>query len=94
MESVSDKTHFSRNDEIVFSEIDDQIVLMSIDNGTYYSLDAIATRIWELLEQPRNLNSLVATLTSEFEVDKKQCTADVSHFLEKMENNKMVCRSN
>ena len=51
-----------RSPDQVFGEIDGKVVLMSIENGEYYNLNAVGSRVWELLATPRSLKELVARL--------------------------------
>ena len=38
-----------RNPEMVSSDMDGETVMMSMENGEYYGLDPIGSRIWELI---------------------------------------------
>jgi len=38
-----------RDDTLLSAVIDGEVVLMSVEKGRYYALDAIASDIWELL---------------------------------------------
>src|SRR2546428_4203425 len=66
---------------LVSSQIDGEIVMMSVDNEQYYSLDAVGSRIWELIAQPRSVFAVCETLLSEFQVDRGTCQRDVLHFM-------------
>jgi hypothetical protein len=67
---------------ILHSKIDDEVILMSIEADSYFGLDPIASRIWELLEEPKDMDELVALLTEEYEVDDATCRADVQVLLD------------
>lgn len=77
-------TSIARNDSILFSDLDDELLMMSIDNGEYYSVDSIGAHIWSLLEQPTPVATLCKMLTNEFEVDLATCQEDVLPFLNQM----------
>jgi hypothetical protein len=79
-----------RKSGIVTSKLDQELVMMSLENGEYYGLDSIGTRIWELLENPILFSGLVAVLMDEFDVSEDQCIADVSAFLEKLTERKLI----
>jgi hypothetical protein len=93
---LSDKryidTHvkLSRNPELLSSDMDGEIVMMSIDNGEYYGLDMIGSRIWELLESPCSFQSIISTLMEEYEVPALQCENDVSDFLDSLLEKKII----
>ena len=72
----------SRNDAIVFTDLDDTIVMMDVDEGQYYELDPIGTRIWTLIEAPRPVAEICEALAGEFDVDPGTCRDDTLDFLQ------------
>lgn len=59
----------------------DETVMMSVDAGRYFGLNAVASRIWELLERPCSATELTQRIREEFEVDAATCDAEVRRFL-------------
>lgn len=49
--------------------VDGEAVLIGIETGRYYGLDAVGTAIWNRLEQPCSIDALCAGLADEFEGD-------------------------
>ena len=41
-----------RNAAMLFTDLDDTIVMMDPDKGMYYELGSVGSRIWTLLETP------------------------------------------
>lgn len=78
---LTELSKVKRNPALVTSNIDGEVVMMSVENGEYYGLDEIGTRIWDLLENSLSVNELVDKLTEEFEVEKDDCTRDTLDFL-------------
>ena len=65
---------FARRTEVVSAMLGaDEIALLSASRGKYYGLNSPATRIWELLESPKSMDELIATLMAEYEVDAEEC---------------------
>lgn len=81
---LSSDTTIQRNDSVIFSDIDDQVVMMDLDSGDYFELNTVGTRIWELLETPTNVNDLVKTLLSEFDIAEDVCRTETETFINKM----------
>ncbi len=75
---------FSRNLEIIDSQIDDEVVMMDVEQGTYYGLNNIGSAIWEALEQPKSIDELVDKLTKKYDISAEECEADIMPFIEKM----------
>ena len=72
----------TRNESIVFTDLDDTIVMMDVDEGQYYELDPIAARIWALLETACPASRLCEMLAKEYEVDAETCQQDTLEFLQ------------
>ena len=76
---------YRRNQETISGQIDDEIVMVDIEKGSYFSLNPVATRIWELLEQPLTLDGLCDQLLTEYDVSAEECRADVAEHLTQMQ---------
>jgi hypothetical protein len=68
----------------------DEAVMMSINAGRYYGLNAVASRIWELIETPMTVGEICARLCEEFEIDAQNCEAAVLKFANDMVDNGIV----
>ena len=73
-----------RNDEMLFTEIDDSIVMMDVDKGLYYELDAVGVRVWMLIETGRPVAEVCDALIAEYDVEPDVCRRDVLAFIEKI----------
>ena len=74
-----------RNDEIIFTDLDDTVVMMDADKGTYFELDPVGTRIWALLETERSVAEVCEVLLAAYDVPREDCRRDVLAFLERAE---------
>jgi len=75
---------YLRKSKTISGRLQDELVMMDIDQGKYFSLNPVATRIWDLLERLRTPEELCSQLTDEYEVDIKVCIADVEDLLDEM----------
>jgi hypothetical protein len=81
----------SRNDAILHAPVGtEETVMMSADAGKYYGLNAVASRVWELLESPKTVAQLRAQICEEFETDVQTCESDILKFVNEMINNGIV----
>jgi len=55
--------------DVVFRELEGEMVLLNLATGVYFGLDPVGTRIWTLIEAHRSSDEIVETLTAEYEVD-------------------------
>lgn len=64
--------------------IGDEIAFMSIKNSKYYGLDSVGTRIWALIEQPRQISEVVDELLKEYDVERTTCEDNVLELMERL----------
>ena len=76
--------------DLVSTELDGYTMLMNVEAGRYYSLDPVAGRIWQLLEQPAPLRDVCAALEQEFEVTPERCEQDVLGLVERLGEAELV----
>ena len=80
------QVRFLRNPEPITGSLHDHLVVLDITKGKYFSLNPVATRIWELLEKPHSIDELCNSLIEEYEVGPDQCRQEVEEYLSEMEN--------
>lgn len=83
-------TRLARNDAIVFTELDDTIVMMDVEEGRYYELDPVGARVWALLESGPSVAAICDALLAEYEVTPETCREDILGFLEELKDLKVV----
>lgn len=66
-----------RSPKALSAIIDGEVVALDIARGACYGLDAIASRMWALIETPRTIDDLRATLMAEYRVDAETCLRDI-----------------
>lgn len=74
-------SHVSIADRAVSRDLNGQRVLLNLDSGLYFGLDELGGRIWQLLDSRTQPEEICAVLTREYDVDRKQCEADVVSLL-------------
>ncbi len=74
---------YSRNQQVIDGELDNNQVMMHLEKGKYFGLNPIGKRIWDLIEQPKSFKELTIALLSEFDVTEEQCSQEVRNFLGK-----------
>lgn len=83
---------FIRNKNTLSGSLQDELVMMDLDRGKYFSLNPVATRIWTLLENPLTIDELCRILTDEYNVDIEQCRAEVREHLTEMTGAGLILR--
>jgi len=73
-----------RSSEPLQAGLDDEVVMMSVEKGSYYGLDPVGARIWELLESPKQVSEVVADLLEAYEVEKDVCERETIAFVQSL----------
>lgn len=63
------------------SAIDDEVVVMLVDSGEFFSLIGTGRAIWSLIDGTRDSKALLADLAAAFEVEPAEIAADVDAFV-------------
>ena len=80
----------ARNEAIVFTDLDDTIVMMDVDEGQYYELDTVGAKIWALIEDPRPVAEICDALAGEFDVDPDTCRDETLEFLQTASEHRII----
>jgi hypothetical protein len=79
-----------RDAETPGAYVGDTLLMMSVQQGQYFSLNEAASRVWELLEKPTTVPALVRQLVSEYEVGEEECRGAVAHFLATLRDRRLL----
>ncbi|MBK1663199.1 PqqD family protein [Rhodospirillum rubrum] len=71
-------------------EIDDEMVMMDIESGQYFTLDGVGTEVWRLLGQPIQVSTLGDRLMELYEGDRAAIDADLLRFLESLLEKRLI----
>jgi hypothetical protein len=80
----------ARNPEIIHSAMDDEVVMMSVDQGLFFGIDKIGAHIWNLLETPVKVEDLIGQLVDCYDVEQEQCEQDTLLFLNEMLHKQVI----
>ncbi|CAA0096608.1 Uncharacterised protein [BD1-7 clade bacterium] len=73
-----------RNPDILFSDVDQEIILMNLESGSYFTLNAVGSEIWNLLESDMSIDALVNELITRFEISVEDCQKSVMTYMQKL----------
>lgn len=82
-----------RSSDAIAKELDGELVLLDLQSGTYFGLNEVGSRIWELMESPVSVADINTKLLEEFEVSDEILSADVDAFLAVLHEKKLLTLS-
>jgi hypothetical protein len=71
-------------DQVATRRMGNEMILLNLETGTYFGLDAVGSRFLELLEQNGVLASAHRTMLQEFDVASKVLETDLLRLAEEM----------
>lgn len=74
----------------IVSDMDGEKVMLSIKNGKYYNLGEVGGIIWESIQQPKSIGSIIEELQVAYNVTAEQCEADIIPFLEMLREENLI----
>lgn len=75
------------------SNIGEEAVILGLEDGQYYGLNATGARIWNLLRTaPHRVSDIIARIQHDYDVDEPVLSADVLALLSEMIRRGLVCR--
>jgi len=89
------RDRISIRDDVVYREIDGEIVALSIATGEYATFDDVGSRIWRLIEQFGAVLPIKAALLAEYDLDEATCVGELHAFVSMLEEKGLItCGSN
>lgn len=67
-----------------------EAVILSVNDGTYYGLNEVGARIWNLIQQPRTISELRGVLLTEYDVDGDRCQEEIEQLISQLETKRLV----
>ncbi len=64
-------------DDVVYRDIDGEMVLLNLATGVYFGLDEVGSRIWHLLGAHQSFKPVIDALQDEYDVTEAQCAQDL-----------------
>ena len=69
---------------------DNSVVILNFETGDFFGLDEVGARLWELLNQFNDLNSVIQILLQEYEVDEEKLTKDITKVVTELQEAGLV----
>jgi len=68
-------------DDVVFRELQGEAVILNLASSTYFGLDAVGTRIWQLCEAHGSLRAVWEAMQQEFDAPGETLQSDLLTFV-------------
>lgn len=68
----------------VFSDLGEEVAILDLKAGVYYGLDAVGTRVWKLVQEPRAVVEIQDILLLDYDVEPERCERDLLALLRQL----------
>lgn len=71
--------------DVHFQEVNGEAVLLNLENSTYFGLDEVGTRMWQLLAQHGQVEPAFRVLLQEYDVSEERLEQDLVSLVDELE---------
>jgi hypothetical protein len=82
MPQISLESQLRYAPDVLSRNLDGETVLLDLESGTYFGLDAIGTRVWELIGQEQPLAAILQLILDEYDVKEERAHTDLLQLAE------------
>jgi len=79
-----------RKDEIIAQQASSIVLLLNMDDGSYYSLNEVGGRVWDLCDGTRTVEQVVSTLALEYDVPAQTLELDILELLDGLRSKNLI----
>jgi Coenzyme PQQ synthesis protein D (PqqD) len=76
--------------DVIFQDLDGEAVLLNMRTEIYFGLDAVGTRIWQLLEKHADVRTVSQLLLEHYDITEDQLQNHLLEFIEKLQSKGLV----
>jgi hypothetical protein len=84
------ETKFIVPSGVIARQLSGEAIILDIESGTYFGLNEVGARIWEMLESGETLEAVCARLLEEFEVSREQLQGDVLALVDELKDRRLI----
>ena len=72
------------SNEALSQEVNGETVILDLQSESYFGLDEVGTRIWQLLQEEKDLQKVFDALLQEYYVEAEQLEQDLIELVDKL----------
>ena len=76
--------------QVMARQVGNESVILDLASGTYYGLDPVGARIWQLMTQGQTLAQVCETMLAEYEVTREDIERDVLALVQTLADKQLV----
>lgn len=78
------------SEDVVYENVGDELVLLDLQSGTYFGLNSVGRRIWELLIASGDASIVLERLGQEYDAPLDQLGEDLKQLLQQLLDKRLI----
>jgi hypothetical protein len=84
MADTEREPQYKRSVAVTATMLDDELLCVNLDTGTYIGMKEVGQAVWRQLEVPSTFDEILRLVVSEYDVDEGRARADLETFMAEM----------
>lgn len=81
---MDEQSRFEPGANVAADIVEGEAILIRLEDGVYFSMNPVGTRVWQLIEARVDLGAMIAALSAACSVEKHVVARDLSAFLDRL----------
>ncbi len=87
---MDENTRLVRREELLEADVNGEIVALHIERGQCYGLNAVASEIWRMLQEPKSVSEICTALRDDYDIDETTCREEVVDLLSDLQQEGLI----
>jgi Coenzyme PQQ synthesis protein D (PqqD) len=79
-------------EDVIFRELNGEAVVLNLDSGTYFGLNSVGMRIWQLCQEHGSLREVWEAMQREFDAPGEALQSDLLAFVNELSSKRLLTR--
>lgn len=79
--------------QVMTRTVGDEVVILDLATGTYFGLDPVGARIWELMGEGKTLAEVCEQMLAEYEVSREELERDILRLADELAQQGLIAAS-
>jgi Coenzyme PQQ synthesis protein D (PqqD) len=71
-------------EDVIFRMLGDEAVILNLATGTYFGLNSVGTRLWQLIAEHSSVEPVIAAFLAEYGVEESQLRQDLADLIQQL----------
>lgn len=76
--------------DVVFRDLEGEAVILDLASGTYFGLNEVGTRVWQMIDEGRDTAQIVDVVAAEYQADRATIAQDVAKLIDSLSARRLI----